>query len=82
MDNYKKFSDFLFLVGFCFAPPDCWITINYFDLILKAFQGQEKSLNTGLVSIINYNKEVPSAVSHVTFAHEVGHNFGSQVTVL
>ena len=31
------------------------------------------------MTIVNYNKEVPSAVSHVTFAHEVGHNFGSQV---
>ena len=38
-----------------------------------------KSLNTGIVSIVNYNKRVPFKVSQLTFAHEMGHNFGSPV---
>ncbi|XP_028399321.1 disintegrin and metalloproteinase domain-containing protein 10-like [Dendronephthya gigantea] len=45
----------------------------------KKFQGgQIKTLNTGVVTFINYKKQVPSRVSEVTFAHELGHNFGAK----
>ena len=37
-----------------------------------------KSLNSGIVTTLNYGKDVPTTVSHVTLAHEVGHNMGSQ----
>ncbi|XP_065298967.2 disintegrin and metalloproteinase domain-containing protein 10-like [Dermacentor albipictus] len=36
------------------------------------------SLNTGVVTFVNKNVRVPHRVSEVTFAHELGHNFGAQ----
>ena len=36
-------------------------------------------LNTGIVTLLNYGRRVPEVASHLTFSHELGHNFGSQV---
>ncbi|KAH6930994.1 hypothetical protein HPB50_021305 [Hyalomma asiaticum] len=35
------------------------------------------SLNTGVVTFQNHNGRVPHRISEITFAHELGHNFGS-----
>ncbi|EDV28522.1 uncharacterized protein TRIADDRAFT_19354 [Trichoplax adhaerens] len=44
----------------------------------SAYKGQKMSLNAGIVTILNYGTRVSTAVTEVTFAHELGHNFGSQ----
>lgn len=43
--------------------------------------GLQKSLNTGIVTIVNYGREVPQLIVQLTLAHEIGHNFGSQVNM-
>lgn len=41
----------------------------------------ERSLNTAIVTFTNYGNRQPRAVSVITIAHELGHNFGSPVSL-
>lgn len=49
--------------------------------ILRTFSGGvQQTLNTGIVTSLNYGRGIPPSLSALTFAHECGHNFGSNVS--
>lgn len=41
--------------------------------------GVERTLNTGIVTNLNYGQQIAPSITALTFAHEAGHNFGSDV---
>ena len=44
------------------------------------FGGKLRSYNTGLVTFKLYARDLPPAVTEITFAHELGHAFGAHVS--
>ena len=47
------------------------------------YEGQRviKTLNTGMITVINHNTRTSALMTDLTFAHEVGHSLGAEVTV-
>lgn len=53
-----------------------YLTVSLFQV----YNGQTMSLNTGIVTTLNFQRDVAFAVSQLTLAHELGHNLGSPVS--
>ena len=49
---------------------------------MQSFNGQMMSLNTGIVTTLNFQRDVAFAISQLTMAHELGHNLGSPVSCI
>ena len=45
----------------------------------QSFGSNTKTLNTGIVTNLNYGNTMTTTVTEITLAHEIGHNFGSKV---
>ncbi|XP_078667233.1 disintegrin and metalloproteinase domain-containing protein 10-like [Branchiostoma floridae x Branchiostoma belcheri] len=73
-------NDYCLAYGFTDRDFDGTLGIAWTGAICSrhlSYDGTLQSRNTGLVTVQLYGSHIPSKVSHITFAHELGHSWGS-----
>ena len=77
--TYRDFDNGV--VGLAYIAPQPGMRVNG-GVCENATSNPVATLNTGIVTSLNYARRIPPALSALTFAHEAGHNFGSQVHIV
>ena len=77
--TYRDFENGV--VGLAYVAPQASMgSVGGICEIYRTFSlGIQQTLNTGIVSSLNYGRRITSSLTAITFAHEAGHNFGSMV---
>ncbi|CAH1252040.1 ADAM10 [Branchiostoma lanceolatum] len=73
-------NDYCLAYGFTDRDFDGTLGIAWTGAICSSYLsygGTFQSRNTGLVTVQLYGSHIPTKVSHITFAHELGHSWGS-----
>lgn len=74
--TYRSFADGVLGLAWV-AEPNLEDTGICGKMSTSPGKSEQLSLNTGIITFLNYNSFVPMVVTEITFSHEVGHSFGS-----
>ncbi len=77
--THRDFDDGVVGLAYVAPQPDVNSAGGICQNLATFAGGEMKTLNTGIVTSLNYGRRIPPSISALTFAHEAGHNFGSQV---
>lgn len=78
--TYRDFDDGVVGLAYIGPQPGMNVAGGICEDVQTFSGGVMKTLNTGIVTSLNFGRRIPPSLSALTFAHEAGHNFGAQVS--